>query len=143
MTTDQLSGQLFASLAMFLIQVQQLKIPLFITFSDLHRQKKVFASKTFLSYFLQTWCSQGCSTITSVSNWLRGGGNRAVTKLCFGHITTKNWAYSGVFGFFRKSCCGKTVPPPTKSIYDNTMGNPFFYCFNYWPKPSIFLTVIS
>ena len=28
--------------------------------------------------------------------------NRAVTELIFVHVTTKTWAYFGVFGFFRQ-----------------------------------------
>ena len=46
--------------------------------------------------------------------YLGGGGNRAVTELSFGHVTTKTWAYSGVFGFFSKNVWqkmfGKKVP---------------------------------
>ena len=39
------------------------------------------------------------------------GDNRAVTELSFAHVTNKTWAYSGVFGFFRKKFQQKTVPP--------------------------------
>ena len=39
------------------------------------------------------------------------GDNRAVTELGFAHVTTKTWAYSGVFGFFRKKCRQKNCPP--------------------------------
>ena len=46
-----------------------------------------------------------------VANYGGGGGNRVVTELSFGHITTKTWAYSGVLGFFRKQF-GKKLPPP-------------------------------
>ena len=56
----------------------------------------------------------------------QGGDNRAVTELSFGHVTTKTWAYSGVFGFFRKTFWQKNCPPPPKSLFENTMGNPFF-----------------
>ena len=30
-----------------------------------------------------------------------GGDDRAATELGFGHVTTKTWAHSGVFAFFR------------------------------------------
>ena len=64
------------------------------------------------------------------------GDNKAVTELSFGHVTSKTWAYSGVFGFFRKKFRQKNSPPPPKSLFQNTMGNPFFYFFKYWPKRS-------
>ena len=54
------------------------------------------------------------------------GDNRAVTELGFAHVTTKTWAYFGVFSFFRKNFGEKTVPPPPKSLFENTMGNSFF-----------------
>ena len=31
-----------------------------------------------------------------------GGGNRIVRELSFGDVTTKIWAYSGGFGFYKK-----------------------------------------
>ena len=44
--------------------------------------------------------------------WLLGrGDNRAVPELGFAHVTTKTWAYSGVFGFFRKKCRRKNCRP--------------------------------
>ena len=54
------------------------------------------------------------------------GDNRAVTELGFAHVTTKTWAYSEVFGFFRKIIWRKNCPPPPKSLFKNTIGNPFF-----------------
>ena len=54
-----------------------------------------------------------------------GGDNRAATELGFRHVTTKTWAYSGVFGF-RIFFVTKSVPPPSpKSFFENTMGNIF------------------
>ena len=57
---------------------------------------------------------------------LGGEDNRAVTELSFGHVTIKTWAYSGVFGYFRKKFWRKKLSPPPKSLFENTMGNPFF-----------------
>ena len=38
-----------------------------------------------------------------VNGQLGRGENRTVTELGFAHVTTKTWAYSRVFGFFRKN----------------------------------------
>ena len=47
------------------------------------------------------------------SQWSRGeGDNRALTEWGFAHVTTKTWAYLGVFGFFRKMFVKKKWPPP-------------------------------
>ena len=55
-----------------------------------------------------------------------GGDNRVVTELGFAHVTTKSWAYLGVFGFFKNNFGKKKMPPtPTKSHFENTMGNHF------------------
>ena len=45
--------------------------------------------------------------------WIIIGGwdKRAVTELGFAHVTTKSWAYFGVFGFFRKKFRRKNCPP--------------------------------
>ena len=59
--------------------------------------------------------------------WLLGrGDNRAVPELGFAHVTTKTWAYSGVFIFSRNFFWRKNCPPPPKALFENTMGNPFF-----------------
>ena len=62
-----------------------------------------------------------------------GGGrdNKAAANFSFGHVTTKTWAYSGVFGFFRKKNLSQNLFPtsPLKSIFENTMGNPFLNTF--------------
>ena len=39
------------------------------------------------------------------------GDNRAVTEFGFAHVTTKTWAYLGVFGFIRKIFVKKKMPP--------------------------------
>ena len=49
---------------------------------------------------------------------------RRATELSFRHVTTKTWAYSGVFGF-SEFFSDKLCPPP-KSLFENTMGNPVF-----------------
>ena len=41
-----------------------------------------------------------------------GGDNRVVTELSFGHVTTKTWAYFGVFSFFRTKISAKKMSPP-------------------------------
>ena len=41
-----------------------------------------------------------------------GGDSGAVTELGFPHVSTKTWAYLGVFGFFRKKFVYKKYPPP-------------------------------
>ena len=61
------------------------------------------------------------------------GDNRAVTELSFAHVT---WAYFGVFGFFRQQFWQKKVSPPPKSLFENTIGNPFIDFFKYGPKQS-------
>ena len=49
----------------------------------------------------------------SVKFPLKGeGGNRAVTHLVFAHVTTKTYAYLGVFGFFRIFLLINNAPPP-------------------------------
>ena len=45
------------------------------------------------------------------------GDNRAVTELGFAHVTTKTWAYSRVFGFFRKKIRQENCPPPTQITF--------------------------
>ena len=52
---------------------------------------------------------------TAGDRWAQGGchgrgDNRAATELSFGHVTTKTWANSVVFGFFRKNFITKYVP---------------------------------
>ena len=39
-----------------------------------------------------------------------------------------------MFGFFRKKFSQKMYPTPVKSLFENTMGNPFLIFFKYWPK---------
>ena len=75
---------------------------------------------TLLELFLKFGCLLG-----------RGGDNRAVTELGFTHVTTKTWAYLGMFGFFRNFFGHKFSPPPAKSHFENTMGNSFFDFFKY------------
>ena len=66
------------------------------------------------------------------SQWSRGeGDNRALTELGFAHVTTKTWAYLGVFGFFRKMFVKKMPPPMAKSHFENTRENPFVDFFKY------------
>ena len=64
---------------------------------------------------------------TALFTILRRGDNRSVTELSFAHISTKIWAYSVVFNFFRKKIWQKNGPP--KSLFENTKGNDFFYLF--------------
>jgi hypothetical protein len=45
------------------------------------------------------------------------GDTRAVRKSNFAHITTKTWAYSGVFGFSRQQFWEKTAPTPTQITF--------------------------
>ena len=47
---------------------------------------------------------QPFSTMSDTMQGGREGGGyiRAVTEVGFAHVTTKTWAYLGVFGFFRK-----------------------------------------
>ena len=76
----------------------------------------------FLSKYLIINISQW-SKVINEQIWVffsldRGVGvNKAVTKLSFGHITTKTWAYSGVFGFSEKSFGKKNLPPPRPQIH--------------------------
>ena len=37
---------------------------------------------------------------------------------------------------FQKFFCQQMYPTPVKSLFENTMGNPFFDFFKYWPKRS-------
>ena len=53
-----------------------------------------------------------------------GGVNMAVTELGFGHITTKTWAYFGVFGFQTKMLSKNSHPHPNY-FFEKRMGNPF------------------
>ena len=46
-----------------------------------------------------------------------GGDFRAVTELSFGHITTKTWGYSVVFGFFNKQKMATKKNSPHPSIF--------------------------
>ena len=61
-----------------------------------------------------------------------GGGDKwALMELSFTHVTSKTWANSLKFGFFRIFFRLKKCPPLVKSHFENTMGNPFFYFFKY------------
>ena len=44
-------------------------------------------------------------------------GLATVTELGFTHVTTKTWAYSWVFGFFRQKFWGKKSPPPIQITF--------------------------
>ena len=55
-----------------------------------------------------------------------GGDEWALIELSFTHITSKTWAHSGKFGYFRIFFRLKKRPPPAKSLFEITMGNPFF-----------------
>ena len=46
---------------------------------------------------------------------IRGRDNRALTELSFRHVTTKTFAYSELFGFFRENFWQKLCPPPPTS----------------------------
>ena len=59
------------------------------------------------------------------------GDNWAVTEISFAHVTTKTWAYSGLFGFIRKKCWQKKTVPTPELLLKNTMGNPF------WERPFV------
>ena len=67
-----------------------------------------------------------------------GGGLAGVIRhfldLSFRHVTTKTKANFGRFGFFRKTFGQKRDPTPVKSLFENTMGNPFVDFLKYWPK---------
>ena len=80
------------------------------------------------------------SNIQKMANWLclmvGWRDNRALRQSSFTHFTTNIWAHSEVFGFFRKKFIWKNVSPPAKSHFENTMENPFFHFFKYWPKRS-------
>ena len=56
------------------------------------------------------------------------GDNRTVTELSFAHVTTKIWAYSGVFSFLRFFLV-KTKTPSPKERFQNKMENPFIFLF--------------
>ena len=56
--------------------------------------------------------------------------------LSYWHATTKTYAYLGEFGFFIIFFRQKSDPTSAKSHFENTMGNPFFDFFKYWPKRS-------
>ena len=57
-------------------------------------KKEVPKRGTWLTWCKKQWTGAG-------DPYLGRGNNRAMTELSFGHVTTKTWAYSGVFGFFR------------------------------------------
>ena len=40
----------------------------------------------------------------------------------------------GSLAFSETKFCKKKDPTPVKSLFENTMGKPFFYFFQYWPK---------
>ena len=63
------------------------------------------------------------------------GDNKAVTELSFAHVTTKTWTYSRVLAFSeKKNLLKKLSPTPPKSLFKNTMGNPFFDFLRYGLK---------
>ena len=47
--------------------------------------------------------------------------------LGFGHTTTKTWAYSTVYDFFKTKHWPKKRLPPPKSLFKNTMGTQLFF----------------
>ena len=69
------------------------------------------------------------------------GGLAALFDLSFQHATTKTWEYFRKFGFFRIFFGLKIYPTPAKSLFENTMGNPFFDFVQYWPKLFIFFRI--
>ena len=56
------------------------------------------------------------------------GDSRAVTELSFTHVTTKTWAYFGVFGFFITKFC-KIMPPPTQATFWKYNGKSLLFFF--------------
>ena len=52
-----------------------------------------------------------------------------LSDLSFRHVTSKTQAYFGKFGFFRNFFGQKKYPDPIKSLFENTIGNPFFDFF--------------
>ena len=48
-----------------------------------------------------------------------------MTELSCRHVTTKTWAYSEAFGPFRILFFAKKMSFPPKSLFENTMANPF------------------
>ena len=57
--------------------------------------------------------------------------NRASTQSSFTHVTTNTWAYSQYLDFSDFFLDEKRCPPPTKSHFENTTGNPFFHFLEY------------
>ena len=71
---------------------------------DIHRLKGSVFTKPWFKYFFTSWLTNKISCCSQRFTFTRGRGDyRAVPELSFGQVTTKTWAYSGVFGFFRKN----------------------------------------
>ena len=68
---------------------------------------------------------------TALFTILRRGDNRSVTELIFAHISTKIWAYSVVFDFFRKKIWQKTVP---QNHFLKIQWEMIFFTFFIWTK---------
>ena len=68
----------------------------------------------------------------------------AVTELSFGHVTTKTWTYSGVFGFFSKTFRQKKMSNPTQITFSKPENTemckyPYFrvFWFGHFPRSGV------
>ena len=77
--------------------------------------------------------------IVYVCTKLGGEDIRAVTELGFGHVTTKTWAYFGVFGFFRYKFWRKNLFPPQPNHFLKIQWKILLVGIaNFWTNYSIF-----
>ena len=90
------------------------------TLHILHGKLYTEQQSVYMSYctlFNSNCIALDTAQCTALFTILRRGDNRAVTGLSFTHITTKIWAYSVVFDFFRKQFLAKKTVPPTQIIF--------------------------
>ena len=68
-------------------------------------------------------------------SFCQGGPKRHFSELSFRHVTTKSWAYSRMFGFFRIFFSPKIKPYPGRINFWKYNGKfLFWFLKKYWPK---------